>query len=82
MTCPDGRPCAELTYLLAALEHVADTPNPAAAHTHLRTYRAVFITHPPCPVCGRRVGLDPWPHQGFLCGHCDLAPDVPTPEQS
>jgi hypothetical protein len=25
---------------------------------------------PRCEVCGRRP-QDPWPHNGFLCGHCD-----------
>jgi hypothetical protein len=23
-----------------------------------------------CDVCGRRP-QDPWPHHGYLCGHCD-----------
>jgi hypothetical protein len=24
-----------------------------------------------CFVCHRNLDRDPWPHQGFLCGHCD-----------
>lgn len=24
-----------------------------------------------CFVCGRNLDRDPWPHDGFCCGHCD-----------
>lgn len=24
-----------------------------------------------CFVCGRDLQAEPWPHQGFPCGHCD-----------
>lgn len=61
---------------MAIYAHPGDWVSPATRFAAARVATGAMLLEDaesaagPCPVCGRYPS-QPWPHNGFPCGHCD-----------